>query len=76
MQFPTMKKAIGIDNTRPIYECNLGLTYQNLGQWEKAIEHYARAVELRKKTPLTPMGWITTMDILLSILQGRQTEGV
>jgi len=48
---PYYEKAIGLDPKRPIYECNLGLTYENLGQWEKAIEHCTRAVELRKSTP-------------------------
>jgi tetratricopeptide (TPR) repeat protein len=53
---PYYKKAITLDSHIPIYECNLGLTFGNLGQWEKAIEHYTRAVELRRKAPTDPYG--------------------
>ena len=53
---PYYEKAIGLDHARPIYECNLGLMYGKLGQWGKAIEHYTRAVELRRKTPTDPDG--------------------
>jgi tetratricopeptide (TPR) repeat protein len=43
------KKAITYDSQKPIYECNLGRTYGNLGNWDEMIQHCERAVELRKK---------------------------
>ncbi|NOU16164.1 MAG: tetratricopeptide repeat protein, partial [Bacteroidales bacterium] len=45
---PYYEKAIELDPTRPIYLCNMGLTYTNLGQWQEAIENHKNAVELRK----------------------------
>jgi tetratricopeptide (TPR) repeat protein len=42
------EKAIALDPNRPIYLCNLGLTYAKLGQWQEAIENHKKAVELRK----------------------------
>jgi len=45
------KKVIELDETRPIYYCNLGLTYAKLGQWPEAIKYYKQAIDLRKKSP-------------------------
>jgi tetratricopeptide (TPR) repeat protein len=42
------KKAITSDQYVPIYQCNLGRSYGNLGQWEDMIGHCEKAVELRK----------------------------
>jgi tetratricopeptide (TPR) repeat protein len=42
------KKALAHDSQEPIYECNLGRTYGNLGNWDEMIKHCERAVELRK----------------------------
>ncbi len=58
------EKAIDLDSTRPIYECNVGLTYGNLGQWGKAIEHHTRALELRRKTPADSNGMDYYYDFL------------
>jgi tetratricopeptide (TPR) repeat protein len=51
-------KAISLDSKRPIYECNLGLTYGKLPvpNWDNMIIHFSRSVELRKKAPADPYG--------------------
>ncbi|OPY72223.1 MAG: photosystem I assembly protein Ycf3 [Syntrophorhabdus sp. PtaU1.Bin002] len=44
-------KATSTDNTKPIYECNTGVTYQSLGRWNEMIDHCKKAVELRRGAP-------------------------
>ena len=44
-------KATASDSQIPIYQCNLGRTYGNLGQWEDMIEHCGNALALRKNRP-------------------------
>ncbi|MBI5179873.1 MAG: tetratricopeptide repeat protein, partial [Nitrospirae bacterium] len=48
-------KAFELDN-QPIYLCNLGRAYGNLGQWDNMIEHCQRAVDLRRKAPTDAFG--------------------
>ena len=48
------QKAIGLDGLKPIYECNLGLMYGRMEEWDKMILHCGRAVELRRDAPSDP----------------------
>jgi tetratricopeptide (TPR) repeat protein len=58
------EKAIKYDNSKPIYLCNLGLSYFNLGRWNEAIDCYQRAIELRRITPDDPRGLEYYYDFL------------
>ncbi len=48
---PFYTKAIENDPARPIYLCNLGLSYSRLEQWNDAVKFHQQAVELRRTTP-------------------------
>ncbi|UCG06438.1 MAG: tetratricopeptide repeat protein, partial [Desulfobacterales bacterium] len=48
------QNAIAHDSQKPIYECNLGRAYGNLGEWDAMIQHCARAVELRRQAVSDP----------------------
>ena len=53
---PYYEKAISLDGRRPIYECNLGIMYGRLQDWDRMVLHYGRAVELRRSAPADPYG--------------------
>jgi tetratricopeptide (TPR) repeat protein len=61
---PYYEKAIELDGQQPIYECNLGRTYEKGGQWDKMINHCLKAVELRRNTPNDPYGLDYYYDFL------------
>jgi tetratricopeptide (TPR) repeat protein len=53
---PYYEKAISLDRRRPIYECNIGLMYGRLKDWDRMVLHCGRAVELRRTAPADPYG--------------------
>jgi tetratricopeptide (TPR) repeat protein len=44
-------RAIELDESKPIYRCNLGRAYANLGEWDKALTSYTKSVELKRNNP-------------------------
>jgi len=44
-------KAISLDNSKAVFQSNLGMVYAALGKWDEAVGSYEKAVDLRMKDP-------------------------